>query len=293
MLQELIIPVVNVEKIMSIFYFEFAKNFHSGIDKHNFWEIVYVDKGEITITADGQEHVIHQGEAIFHKPNEGHSIKANDDTTPNVFIISFVCTSKAMQYFENRILEIPTRTRKIITLIIEETGKTCYFPLLINKMRQDEYYQVAPIGSMQMIKLYLEQFLILLLRDGQEAQSSGANIEGEDSGGELVHDMIFYLENHIYQAFTVGKMCHDFNYSATYLSKIFKKTTGMSILDYYLHLKMIEARRMIREGNMNIAQIAQKLGYDSPQYFSRSFKRIAGMKPQEYKKSVFEYGEKG
>ena len=67
----------------------------------------------------------------------------------------------------------------------------------------------------------------------------------------------------------------------------------MSILDYYLHLKMIEARRMIREGNMNIAQIAQKLGYDSPQYFSRSFKRIAGMKPQEYKKSVFEYGEKG
>ena len=286
MLNEPIIPTINVEKIMSIFYYEFANNFYNYGEVHDYWEIVYVDKGEVSVTAGDKKLVISQGQAVFHKPNEFHNITANHIVAPNVFIISFECRSDEMKYFEEKVLNIPKKLRKIITLIIEETNQTCHFPLLMNQMRQDEFYKIAPKGSMQMIKLYLEQFLILLLRQDESAKMQ-ESFDEEDSRGELVRKIISYLEDHIYQDFSVYNLCCDFNYSKAYLCKIFKRTTGRSILEYYINLKMIEARRMIREGTLNIAQIAQRLGYESPQYFSRSFKHVVGMGPQEYKNSVF------
>jgi len=287
MLKEPIIPVFNVERIMSIFYFEFATGFDSGGESHDFWELVYVDKGEITVRADDKSIVISQGQVVFHKPNEFHKIAANDIVAPNVFIISFVCTSAAMEYFENKVLDIPQKLRKIISMIIDETHKTCYVPLLANQMRQDEFYKHAPVGSMQMIKLYLEQLLIQLLRDGDESVRPPVKENLEESDSKLMREVLQYLESHIYQEFSVNELCRHFNYSATYLSKIFRQTTGRTILDYYTDLKMVEARRMIRENNLNITQIAHRLGYESPQYFSRAFKRINGMKPMEYKRSVY------
>ncbi|MBE7022488.1 MAG: AraC family transcriptional regulator [Ruminococcaceae bacterium] len=288
MLREPIVPVIDIEKIMSIFYFEFAKNFNGGMDKHNFWEIVYVDRGEIIVTAGETKHVLGRGQAVFHKPNEPHNIVANNVVAPNVFIISFVCTSNAMTYFNDAIIDIPAKLQKYISQIVKETYGTCYFPLSKNQMPQSDFFFRAPFGSMQMIQMYLQQFLILLLREGQEKTESAYRPETEEteSSRELIREMVGYLERHVYQKFSVSEMCQDFNYSTMHLSKVFKNTMGLSILEYYLNLKMLEARRMIREDNMNIAQIAQKLGYNSPQYFSRSFKRIVGMTPHEYKNSV-------
>ena len=67
---------------------------------------------------------------------------------------------------------------------------------------------------------------------------------------------------------------------------IFKDTTGKSPMEYYYELKFSEAKKLIREGNYNFTQIASLLGFDNPQYFSKSFKTIAKMTPKEYKLSI-------
>jgi len=108
----------------------------------------------------------------------------------------------------------------------------------------------------------------------------------ESIDNRLVQDVIQYLEARIFQTVSVTELCRHFNYSKTYLSKVFKQITGRSIVEYYTSLKISEAKRLIREKNFNVAQIAARLCYDSPQYFSRSFKRVTGMTPKEYKQSV-------
>ena len=98
--------------------------------------------------------------------------------------------------------------------------------------------------------------------------------------------MIHYLQELIYQELSVSDLCRRFCYSKTQLSKVFKEATGSTIMDYYTRLKIKEAKYMIREGDLNFSQIAVQLSFDNPQYFSRTFKRIAGMTPKEYKNSV-------
>jgi YesN/AraC family two-component response regulator len=55
---------------------------------------------------------------------------------------------------------------------------------------------------------------------------------------------------------------------------------------YFIQLRIKAAKAYIREGNYNLTQIAELLGYDSIHYFSRQFRTITGMAPSEYARSV-------
>ena len=96
---------IIIKKIVTIHYFEYAKDYVFTGESHNFWELVYVDKGEIEVMADTVGYKLKQGEMIFHKPNEFHNVWANGTIAPNLVIISFECKSKAMQFFNEKILQ--------------------------------------------------------------------------------------------------------------------------------------------------------------------------------------------
>lgn len=274
--------IIDIKSIVTILYYELSKDFDYAGESHDFWEMVYVDKGEIIATSDGVRHIVPQGSAIFHKPNEFHRLAANGTIAPNVFIITFVCTSRDMQFFNEKITEIPTKLRSYIADIIDERHIIRSDPPGTDTVNG----RAVGIASEQMVKLYLEQFLILLLRGEEAAKPGRFSAEREDWDNQLVNDMIHYLQEHIYQELSVSDLCRRFCYSKTQLSKVFKEATGSTIMDYYTRLKIKEAKYMIREGNLNFSQIAVQLSFDNPQYFSRTFKRIAGMTPKEYKNSV-------
>ena len=91
--------VINISKIVTVHYYEFDKNFVFDGESHNFWEMVYIDKGRVQVRRDEATLVLSQGEILFHAPNEFHSIRALD-SAPNFFVVSFVCHSPLMVYLE-------------------------------------------------------------------------------------------------------------------------------------------------------------------------------------------------
>ena len=70
--------LLNISEIVTIHYFEFDRNFKSHGEKHDFWEMVYIDKGEMICTADKNRFVLKSGEMTFHKPNEFHNLSGNN-----------------------------------------------------------------------------------------------------------------------------------------------------------------------------------------------------------------------
>ena len=98
--------VFNVEKLITVFYMEFSKDFRFGGERHDFWEMVYIDKGEMICTADKREFVLKSGELVFHKPNEFHAIRSGENSAPNLSIITFECKSRAMKHFEGKIFPL-------------------------------------------------------------------------------------------------------------------------------------------------------------------------------------------
>ncbi len=275
--------LISINKIVTIHYYEFGRNFNFGGEIHDFWEMVYVDRGCVHIKANSKTFTLGQGEVVFHKPNEFHTISTDGENSADVFVISFVCSSAAMSFFKKRIAKVPRKLRENISSIIKESEETFnLMPITGVKLQPKEN---APVGSQQLIRIHLEEFLIMLLRSESRDEAKIFPTK-ESMDNHLVSKIKELLSKNICGRITVDEICKDLNYSRAYLSKIFKNSTGETIVEYSLKLKIKEAKRLIREGGMNFTQISDRLAFDNPQYFSRVFKRVTNFTPSQYKNSV-------
>ena len=275
--------VINITKIVTLHYFEFDKNFVFPGEVHDFWEMVYVDGGEVLINADKTSHVLKQGEIIFHKPNEFHTISSNKKTPANVFVISFATASKSMVYFRGRKMMLPEHLRPYIKTLMREGRDTFALPFNNPGLRELQLKESAPFGGQQLIRTTLEQLLILLVRT-QEQRAKTPHIfpDKESMDNHLVSAVLDLLNKNIYGTITVDEICSQLNYSKTYLSKIFNRHCHCTIIEYYTNLKINEAKRLIRENNYTFAKISEMLCFNNPHYFSRVFKKVTNMTPREY-----------
>lgn len=278
---------LHIDALITVHYFEYTKDYTFSGEAHPFWELVYVDKGEVDVTADGAVRHLRQGDILFHKPGEFHSLYANGVVAPNLVVIAFSCESETMTTFENALYKAGEAERNLIAAIIAEAKGAFTSPLddPATKMlvRADE----APFAAEQMTVLHLEQLLIRLCR--REAATPTMRISSSikmRSDHDLVNRIIAFMEENTYGNLTFADVCRFSAQSATNLKTIFKSITGVGVMSYYRALKIDEAKRMLREGDGNITQIADRLGYTSVHYFSRYFKRVTGMTPSEYTLSI-------
>lgn len=74
--------------------------------------------------------------------------------------------------------------------------------------------------------------------------------------------------------------------SPAYLSQLFKQVTGESCIEYITKARINESRRLLKDTNLKTYEIAEKVGYSDPQYFSTSFKKIVGTSPTNYRNMI-------
>ena len=281
--------IFNVDKIITIFYMELSKNFYYEGEKHDFWEMVYIDKGEMICTADEKRFVLKSGEMTFHKPNEFHNLSGDSNIAPNVSILTFECKSRAMKHFEGKIFQLSSEEKSLLSTLFSE-GLSCYKledernPLLQNL----KVITPSPFGSSQMTKNLLEIFLIKLCRNTdvvtKEMRQSYV-IDGVDVPYN-VKEILDYLKEHIYGKVTIGELAKHLDKSESMVKQLFSQYRDGGIIKHYNALKIKEARKLIREGNYNMTQISDMLHFDTPQYFSKCFKAVTNMTPSEYKASI-------
>ncbi len=278
--------IINITEIITIHYYEFDKTFTFSGEKHNFWEMVYVDKGMVEIKSDNSDIILKQGEIIFHKPNEFHSIKSYN-SAPNIFVISFVCKSLSMTYLEGYKTQINEQLKPFITSILHEANNAYVIPKNDIRLKKLQPKQPTKIGSEQLIKSYLEQFLILLIRGLTEKNSLTLFPAKENMENYLVSEIKKYIKSNLYKKITINEICKKFGYSKSYLSQLFNLQSSNSLIKYYKNCQIEEAKKLIREGRFTITEVSDKLAFDNPQYFSRTFKKYTGLTPSEFKKSVY------
>lgn len=95
-----------------------------------------------------------------------------------------------------------------------------------------------------------------------------------------------YIQENLENRITRELIAEKIHFSGDYISRIFKKETGISLNEYITEQKVEYAKQLIREENESIGNIAVRLGYSSFSYFSDIFKRNTGCLPSEYKKGM-------
>jgi AraC-like DNA-binding protein len=270
--------------------FDLPKDFISKGEAHDFWELVYADKESLICTADSRVITLGEGEILFHKPGEFHSLAANRKTAPSVFIISFVCRSAAMKFFENKKLAKNKKFSKYIYSIFAESKRTFDIPFSDPSLKKMPFSKNPSLGGAQIIKNYLEIFLINLLRFYTETESGNeVFLPDNELSSKPVQDVIKILKSGIYKSFSISDICSRVSCGRAYLFRVFKLQTGKTIMDYYLSLKIDKAKELLQRDELTIKQIAAKLAFNEPNYFTKTFKRATGITPSEYKKRVRDF----
>ena len=101
---------------------------------------------------------------------------------------------------------------------------------------------------------------------------------------EIIRQIHTQLLEHLDQSFTIESLAKQHLMNPTTLKSMFKSVYGMSIAAHIKEHRMIEAAKLLRETDMKIAEIAGRVGYDSPSKFTTAFKETYQVLPKEYRK---------
>ncbi len=279
---------IVIDQLITFYYMELPVHFHAEGEAHNFWEFVYVDKGEIEILTDSDKRLLHQGEIVFYKPNQFHAGEAKAGSAPNLVIVSFECANLCMEFFQSKIFELQQKEKDLLSRIMEEGFKSFSNPVVSPRLQFPDKREDAPFASEQIIKNYLEILLIQLIRKGKPDMAVGnqAYTSVNRGNASFIDDMIGFLEQNLSRSLSPSDLCGYFKLSRTCIMETFKRETGMSIMKYFNKLKIDKAKEMIRCNKCNFSQISDMMGFSSVHYFSKLFKTLTGMTPSEYSNSV-------
>ena len=276
--------LIEIESLSSFRYFEFDDTFVDEAESHEMWELVYVDRGECFVIADDRKFVLSQGEIYFHKPYETHLLEMKKGEHPNVLIISFSTVSRAMCYFENCKLKASREIKEHLATLLHEATHTFVPPF--SRKQPLEKDKNGLWGSEQSILIRLELLLIELVRSNRYYVDSPRMFHDK----ELITDdfclsVIGYMESRLYERMTMEELASALSFSKSYVSRRFSAVCGHSVMEYYSRMKIQEAKRLIRETDLNFQEISERLMLANPHYFSTLFGKYVGMTPTQYKKS--------
>ena len=279
--------MLNVSGIYTVYYFKYGKNFRFQGEMHNFWEMVYIDSGVAHIVADGKEFIMRQGEVFFHKPNEPHSIYTTD-TFANSVIVSFESKSKQTKHLAGKIFTLSDDEKSFLNKILSEAKHT--FSDKIDDISQLALTKKSstPFGSEHFIKNTLELLFLSLLRKELKTEKVVENNLLSKGHGKIVDNILLLLKDKLSNAekINLDEISYKLGFSKSYIKSQFKKSTGKSIIQYYISMKIDKAKELLSQNKFTVSEIADLLGFASIFYFSRQFKLHTDMSPSEYLNSI-------
>jgi AraC-like DNA-binding protein len=260
---------LKIDKIYTLFYQEFDKSFYFPGEKHDFWEITYVDQGELLTVIDGEKYILNQGNFIFYAPNQYHTQKNNTSNPVSFLTISFKMFFEHGSIFKDEIFYCNYDLKLLLENILHE------------KNYNEEY-------SPDLIICYLKEFMIKLLRvvTKKNPLSQLHSSMQVNTNNALVNVALEYIYNHINEKLTINTLADKVSISPSYLSRIFKDILGVTIMDYINNYRLEKSKEYIKSTELNLTQIAEILGFNSIHYFSKQFKTKYQVSPLVYSKSL-------
>lgn len=122
---------------------------------------------------------------------------------------------------------------------------------------------------------------LLTLLEAWFTESQSLNKKG---GYELFSLIDSYLKSNLYSQVSLNDLSAAFHVSPSYISRVMKKYSNSTLMQYYLDLKIAEARKLMQSNpSIKIKELADALCFYDQHYFSKVFKEYAGCNPSEYK----------
>jgi AraC-like DNA-binding protein len=264
-----LLPAIELKGINTLFYQEKDPGFYFKGEMHSFWELTYVDKESMITNVDGVTYSLKKGDVIFYGPGQYHSQMAEHDVAVSFVTVTFDMDIQNPEIIQNKVFQISREQANLLDKVLYEREHSLFF-------------------SEDLIFCYLKELIITMIRADRLNISEVSldsqlrlNIENHvaDAAGE-------FILNNICSRIAVADIAAAVNVSSSYLSVMFKKRKGMTLIEFVNHHKLERSRQMIKDGKHNFTEISELLGFNSVHYFSRQFKNKYGLTPTDYERAL-------
>ena len=274
---ERILPRIRISEILGYYYSIRNAGYHFKGEKHNYFELTYVDRGTLFTTVEGKRYELKEKELMIYGPGQFHTQDIAEGCSCSYVTIIFdmetVVYDEESTHYELLLNKVFGYDKKIYTLIktfvTESTSQIPYMNSLMLCLLQET-----------IIRLLQSEFI----GKKNDRPVTGARQHYQD---ELLEKILAYIDETIYEPLSIAELCQKFSMSRSSLQILFKENMDISPKKYINEMKLEKSRQMICENKYTISEIALMLGFNSIHYFSRAFTQKYHMAPSEYSKTLY------
>lgn len=251
--------------------------------RHDFYTIYWIKKGQLIHTIDTVPHAVSQNTLFFLAPGQVHKMEFSEKVEGFMiaFQDAFMCLKDqaATLMGINSSLFFNNQFSSVITLQPEQEKD---FDMLVHMMMKEVKEQAAEYETA--LHGLLRYFLVLASRiKGSSVLATPEQHTGHNSS------LFLQFKNLIEEQYLKLKNVSDYaallNVKPVLLNDISKQSSGITAGEHIRNRVILEAQRYLYNTDLSAKEIAYKLGFEDPHYFSRFFKKYTGQTPSEFKET--------
>lgn len=272
-----ILPHIQIQEILGYYYNVRNSGYDFKGEKHDYYELTFVDRGSLQTTVENQQFTIHEKELMIYGPGQFHTQHICDGESCSyvTIIFSMINTNPDAYNAENSLLlnKVFAYDKKIYSLLKDYVQESSI---------QIPYINSLMICLLQEIMIRLLQSEFIIHKDEKPVSLTRQHYQDE-----LLERILTYIDNSICEPLTIAEICQKFSISRSSLQLLFKENLDQTPKKYISDLKLEKSCQLIREQKYSISEISLLLGFNSIHYFSRAFTNKYNMAPSEYSKQMF------
>ena len=126
--------------------------------------------------------------------------------------------------------------------------------------------------------------LALLLIRLKELLESGEPSDALTKNDVFIQNVIKYIDENYMKPISLTELSRSLYTDKYYLCHLFRKKTGLTVMEYVQHRRVIEAQKLLKDTDRDIISVYYECGFNNVQHFYRVFKKISKVTPQQYRK---------
>ena len=250
---------------------------HTDIHMHSFWELFFVGEGSLSITSEASDYELHENQALLIPPNVYH----NSKPLPHAVKKSIFFT------FEKRKTSTEEKLFDDVYSVFDSSGfykieDAAYIGILLGMILENLY--TDKVGKLWRIKASVTE-LVFHLFDSIKNRNLPTKSGGLKQNTYWVYkyEIDRLLDSYYTNDVSLDLLSEKLFISAQSITRIISAVYGKSFNELKLELKMRNAKKLLRETDMTIAEIATEIGYSSLRGFLAAFQKYEGCTPSTYR----------